>query len=324
MKILITGCAGFIGFHLTKYILDSEEKTIKVYGIDNLSNSQSIDLKKERLKLLQKYSKNFFFDKIDITNKTKLLNSFLKNKYDYVAHLAAEAGVRNSVKNPDVFFDTNLKGFMNILESSKQIKIKHLLYASSSSVYGNNIKFPTKETKLNNKPTSFYAATKICNEVMAYSYSNINKLPSTGLRFFTVYGPYGRPDMAIYRFTRGIINKKYLHLYNSGKDQRDFTNIEDVKKVVLKLLKTPPKGKVPYKIYNLGSSKTTYVKDVVKTIENITNLKSKIIHKPKPKGDVLKTHSDCSLLKKKIAYKPEIMIEEGIENFIKWYKDFYK
>ena len=223
MKILITGCAGFIGYHLSKKLSLNNDK---IFGIDNLNNYYDVDLKKKRLNNLS--SKNFSFSKIDIKDYKNLKKFFKKNRFDIVYHLAAQAGVRYSIFNPETYFENNLKGFFNILECCREFKIKNLIFASTSSVYGKQKKFPLKEKYLTDKPLSFYAATKKCNEIMAYSYSQIYNLKCTALRFFTVFGPFGRPDMALYKFSNSIVKNKNLELYNSGNHTRDFTYIDDV------------------------------------------------------------------------------------------------
>ena len=230
MKILITGCAGFIGYHLCKKLLKNNNI---VFGIDNLNNYYDLKLKKDRLKNLK--NKKFLFYKIDIKNKKKLLKFVKIKKIDVIYHLAAQAGVRYSIFNPETYFDNNLKGFFNILETCRENKIKHLIFASTSSVYGKKEKFPAKETDNTDQPLSFYAASKKCNEIMAYSYSKIYNLKCTGVRFFTVYGPYGRPDMALYKFTKSIINRKKVNLFNKGHHTRDFTYIDDVVHFLVKM-----------------------------------------------------------------------------------------
>ena len=319
MKILVTGCAGFIGFHVVKHLL---KKKIKVYGIDYLSNKKN-SINKFRLNSLRKLKdKNFFYHDLDITNYKKLSKNFNLKKYECIIHLAAEAGVRKSHENPFLFFNTNLKGFMNIIHCSKNINVKHLIFASSSSVYGNNVKFPTKENFVKNEPSSFYGATKICNEVIAYSFSYNYNMPCTGLRFYTVYGPFGRPDMAIYKFTKNIINNKYFDLYNFGNDKRDFTYIEDVINSIDKLINKIPKKEVPFRVINIGSSKTTSVKNLIVKLEQKVKNNAKYKYKNKHLGDVDVTHSNTEKLKKLIKYSPKTGISEGIDKFIKWYKQF--
>ncbi len=319
MKILVTGCAGFIGFHLSKKLLENNYQT---YGIDNLNNYYDVKLKKDRLKILRK-NKKFFFYKINIFNKNNILNNFKKNKYDIVINLAAQAGVRHSIKNPKDYLDSNIIGFFNILEASRLIKTKHLLFASSSSVYGPNKQFPLKENYNTDFPLSFYAASKKTNEIIASSYNQIYKMNITGLRFFTVYGPYGRPDMALFRFTKNIINSKKIEVYNNGNHSRDFTYIDDVVNYVYSLAIKKYKDKKNFNIFNIGSSKPYKLLKFIEIIEKKLNKKARKVFKPKQTGDVEKTFSDSSNIKKIIKLDKITPIERGIENFINWYKDYY-
>lgn len=322
MKILITGCAGFIGFHLAKKLLNNNK--LKVYGIDNLNTYYDVRLKQDRLKILKKNT-NFNFKKVDISNFAKLSKNFKENKYDYVINLAAQAGVRYSITNPDTYFENNISGFYNILEVSKKIKIKHLIFASTSSVYGDQSKWPLKENYNTDKPLSFYAATKKINEVMAYSYSNIYKLPCTGLRFFTVYGPYGRPDMALFKFVKNINSAKRIKLYNYGNHYRDFTYVDDIVESIIRLIKKPSKEKIPYEIFNIGGSKPYHLKKTfLRYIEKILSKKALINNLPMQMGDIFKTHADTKKLQNKINYKPKTNLKNGINNFIIWYKMYFK
>ena len=322
MKILVTGCAGFIGYHLCHKLLTN--KRYHVYGIDNLNTYYDVNLKKNRLKILLKFKNRFYFNKVDITNNKKISKIFLNNKYDYVIHLAAQAGVRHSINYPDVYLKNNINGFFNILECCKRYKIKHLIFASTSSVYGSNKNFPLKETNNTDQPLSFYASTKICNEVMAHSYSYIYKLPCTGLRFFTVYGPFGRPDMVLYKFTKAIHEGKNIDLFNHGNHIRDFTYIDDVVGGIKKLIKKPSKNKIPYEIYNVGSDNPIHLKEFLKIIENNLLRKAKIILQPQQLGDVHKTHAYMNKLNKIIGYRAKVNIKQGIKNFVLWYKEYYK
>ena len=321
MRILVTGCAGFIGYHLCNKLL-SNRKFI-IYGIDNLNNYYDVSLKQNRLKNLLKLSTRFKFYKIDVCNNSLLNKNFLKNKYDCVIHLAAQAGVGYSIKKPDVYLNSNVCGFFNILECCKNNKTKHLLFASTSSVYGSNKNFPLKEKSITDHPLSFYAATKKCNEIMAHSYSNIYQLPCTGLRFFTVYGPLGRPDMVLFKFTKAILENKKINLFNSGNHVRDFTYIDDVVDGIEKLIKKPPRSKIPYEIYNIGSNNPKHLKEFLKILENKLNIKAKIKYQPLQLGDVHKTHASMNKLNNKIKSKIKIDIEKGIEEFVSWYKEFY-
>ena len=318
--ILLTGCAGFIGFHATKKLCG---KNIFVIGVDNLDSYYDVELKKERIKFLKKYYKNKFkFLNLDI-NDFRILKKIKNNKIDYIVHLAAQAGVRHSIKNPDKYFDNNIRGFYNILKIAVDKKVKHYIYASSSSVYGNNNSYPSKEINNTDKPLSFYAASKKCNEVMAYSFSNIYKIPTTGLRFFTVFGPYGRPDMALFKFTKKIINNKSIDLFNNGNHVRDFTYIDDIVNGLYKIITKIPKTDIPYEIINIGSGKPRTLNYFLKMIEKVLSKNSKKKYLEYQKGDVLKTSADISKLKKKINFKTNINFEDGIKNFIKWYKKFY-
>ena len=321
MKILVTGCAGFIGYHLVSKLCKNNK--FNVFGIDNINSYYDPKLKKDRLKILKKYQ-NFTFSKLDMTNFKKLENVFKKNKFHIVINLAAQAGVRYSIENPRSFMETNVYGFFNILELSKIYKIKHLIYASTSSVYGSSNKFPLKEKEETSKPLSFYAATKKSNEVMAYSYSNIFKLPTTGLRFFTVYGPYGRPDMALFKFTDSIAKNKYLELFNNGNHERDFTYIDDIIDGIIGVIGKRPKGKIPFEVFNIGSNKPKHLKDFLRIIEFYLEKKAKVKKRNMQVGDVYKTHADVSKLTKTVGYKPKVGVKEGIEKFIKWYKNYYK
>ncbi len=320
MSILITGSAGFIGYHLAKKIL---KKNIKVFGIDNINNYYDINLKKNRIKDLKK-SKKFFFYKIDLSEYKKLNNLVKRNKIKYIIHLAAQAGVRYSIKKPKTYFKSNMEGFFNILEVSKNNNIKHLIYASTSSVYGNTKKFPLSESDNTDHPLSFYAATKKSNEIMAHSYSYIYKLPCTGVRFFTVYGPFGRPDMALFKFTKNIIENRSVELFNKGKHLRDFTYVDDIVEGVFSLIKKQSKKSIPYEIFNIGNGNPKKLIDYLKYIEKNLNRSSSIKKLPLQIGDIIKTHSDIKKLKKFTGYNPKTNINIGVNKFIEWYKDYYK
>ena len=316
--VLITGCAGFIGYHLTKRLLDN----YKIIGIDNLNDYYDINLKKDRLKNLE--HNNFIFIKSDISNKEKINNLFDNYQIDIVINLAAQAGVRYSIENPDVYINTNIIGFYNILECCKNHNIKQLIYASSSSVYGNN-ELPFKENDKTDNPISIYAATKKTNELLARTYSNLYNIKCTGLRFFTVYGPFGRPDMAYFNFTKKIINKEKIELYNNGESLRDFTYIDDIVEGIIKVLDKPIT-----KIYNIGNS------NPIKLLDFINILKEELIKNnlvedyglniellDKQPGDVDNTYADIKELKSDFNYEPKINIKEGLNKFIKWYKEYY-
>ncbi len=320
MKVLITGSAGFIGFHVSDYLL---KNNITVIGIDNINDYYDVHLKKSRLKILKK-NPNFFFHKFDLINAKKLEDLIKKFRVNYIVHLAAQAGVRYSIENPKTYFKNNLEVFFNILEASKKNNIKHLIFASTSSVYGENNNFPLKETDNTDKPISFYAATKKSNEILAHSYSYIYNLPCTALRFFTVYGPYGRPDMALFKFTKNIIENKKIQLYNNGNHSRDFTYISDIVKGIFLILKKNNNTKNLFNTFNIGNGNSRKLKDYLKTIEKKLNKKAKISNLPLQLGDIKKTHSDISLLNNYSNYMPETNIEEGIGKFIDWYLEYYK
>ena len=347
--ILVTGNAGFIGFHLTKKLL---ELGIPVIGIDNLNNYYDPELKKARLENLIKTSKQFSvpfeFHKVDLENKIRLENIFTgkesiysyfkKNPPKKIVNLAAQAGVRYSLENPDAYIQSNLVGFLNILECAKKFNINHLVYASSSSVYGGNKNFPFSERHSVDHPVSLYAASKKANELMAHTYSHLFNLPTTGLRFFTVYGPWGRPDMALFLFTKAIIEGRSIKVFNNGNMTRDFTYIDDIISSLIKVIKknarsddefnskqpTPHTSWAPYRVFNIGNSKPIKLMNYIKAIENELGLKAKKIMMPMQPGDVESTISDTQVLERWIGFKPNTSIEKGIANFVNWYKEFYK
>jgi len=332
-KILITGAAGFIGFHLSKLLLDNDYEVI---GIDNLNDYYDPNLKKDRLEILGK-NNNFIFHKIDLKDKTEVDKTFETYKPDYVINLAAQAGVRYSLKNPYAYVDSNLIGFMNILEACRNYPVKHLIYASSSSVYGGNKVAPFSTSHNVDHPVSLYAATKKSNELMAHTYSHLYKIPTTGLRFFTVYGPWGRPDMAYFSFTKNIIEGKPIKVFNYGNMERDFTYIDDIVEGVYKLLDVIPKPNpdwdetkddistsfAPYKIYNIGNNQPVQLMKFINILEEKIGKKAEKIYMDMQPGDVLRTYADVSDLEKDIGFKPSTSIEEGLEKFVAWYKDYY-
>lgn len=338
-KILVTGCAGFIGFHVCKKLLLTKSNVI---GIDNLNSYYDLNLKKARLEELEKLSKNlnikFSFIKADIQNHDLIKKIFQDEKITHIIHLAAQAGVRYSITNPHEYIDSNLKGFLNILEASKLNKIDHLIFASSSSVYGGNKKYPYEENDDVSHPVSLYAATKKSNELMAHTYSHLYQIPCTGLRLFTVYGPWGRPDMAPMLFAKAIISGKPIKLFNKGDMERDFTYIDDVVEAILKILEKPPSKDfkydyfnqnastswAPYKIFNIGNKNPINIADFVKILECEIDKVALKEYVKMPPGDVKKTFANTKLLEEWIGYSPKTPIKEGIQSFIKWYKDFYK
>ena len=330
MKILITGAAGFIGFHLVKKLINTD---LDVYGLDNLNNYYDVNLKFDRLNELgikksdaKKYNniashKNFKFINLDIEDNKKLDKLFFNYSFDVVCHLAAQAGVRYSLDNPDVYLSSNVLGFFNILNCCKKFKIKHLIYASSSSVYGANTNVPFSESDFVDNPISLYAATKKSNELLAHTYSHLYKIPTTGLRFFTVYGPWGRPDMAYYSFTRDIITEKEIDVYNYGKIRRDFTYIDDIISGISKIIfKNNNKG---YKIYNIGNNKTVKLLDFINILQEKLHKKVKMNMLPIQDGDVLETWANIDKIKKDYGFSPKTDIKEGLNNFIDWYKNYH-
>lgn len=333
MKVLITGAAGFIGYHVSKKLL---EQGHEVVGIDNINDYYDVNLKYARLKeiginnedatnfkkpVISK-SHNFKFIRVNLEDKTALPHIFNEEKFDVVCNLAAQAGVRYSLENPMAYIDSNIVGFANLLECCKDNNIKHLVYASSSSVYGLNKKIPFETTDLVDTPISLYAASKKANELMAHTYSHLYKIPTTGLRFFTVYGPWGRPDMAMFLFTEAIINNKPIKVYNYGNMQRDFTYIDDIVGGVVKIIEKPIENRL-YKIYNIGNNNSVKLNDFINEIE--TNLGTKAIRQMLPiqPGDVEKTWANIDDLIKDYNYTPNTSVQKGIKEFIYWYKRYY-
>ena len=333
MKIFVTGSSGFIGFHLSKKLL---EKGHNVHGFDSMNHYYDVKIKKARLKILSEYKK-FSFTKSKLENKKILSRSILNFKPKVIVHLAAQAGVRYSIEKPRVYLDSNITGTYNIIELAKNVNIKHLLIASSSSVYGANKKLPFKETDKTETQLSIYAATKKSTESIAHSYSNIWKIPITMLRFFTVYGPWGRPDMALFKFTKGIINKKKIDIYNNGKMYRDFTYIDDIVNGINALISKAPNlkqlGKIrndslslvaPFRILNIGNTKKVYLLDFINALEKELGRKAIRNYMPMQKGDVKMTVSDTTLLKKLTGYNPKTDYKVGIKKFLKWYLLYFK
>ena len=320
MKILITGCAGFIGFSVAKALL---KDGFQIIGVDNINSYYDIKLKRGRLKELKKF-RHFIFKKIDISKAIDIKKLFKKYRFGTVINLAAQAGVRYSLKYPDTYIRSNILGFFNILQESKNFKVKHLIYASSSSVYGKNTKYPFSEKHFTDEPIQIYAATKKSNELMAESYSNLYKLKCTGLRFFTVYGPWGRPDMAIFKFVENIKKNKIINVHNRGNHYRDFTYIDDIVNGIRSTIKTGIKRHDLHKIYNLGNNKAIKIDKVIKIIEKILNIKAKIKLLKFQKGEVFKTWANINKAKKELNYKTTVSIERGIQNFIEWYNNFYR
>ena len=324
-NILITGSLGFVGFHLSKKLLSLGHKVI---GIDNINSYYDKNLKILRKKEILKFSKksNFLFYKLDISNKSKLTQVFKENKFNVVIHLAAQAGVRYSIKNPDTYVSANLTGFFNILECCRLKNVKHLIFASSSSIYGSNKKIPFKIDDKTDKPISLYAATKKSNELMAYSYSHLYGIPITGLRFFTVYGTFGRPDMAYFSFTRDIFLGKKIRVFNNGKMKRDFTHVDDIVEGINEIIYQIPKIKkndIPYRVLNFGSNKPINLEYLIKLIEKSLKMRAKKIYLPMQPGDVATTFADMKETNKIIKTRFNTRIEDGISQFVDWYLNYY-
>ncbi len=331
-KIFVTGSSGFIGFHVTKRYLD---KGFKVHGLDSMNNYYDIKLKKSRLKILKKY-KNFKFIKGSLEKKKIIDNCIKRFKPSIIIHLAAQAGVRYSIKNPKVYLNSNIIGTFHIIEAAKKFKVKHLILGSSSSVYGANKKFPFKEVDKTDNQISFYAATKKSTESLAHSYSSLWNIPITVLRFFTVYGPWGRPDMAYFKFTKNILNGKKIDIYNKGKMYRDYTYVDDIVDGIYKLTNKIPKLNdskkykddnlshvAPFRILNIGNTKKIFLLDFINTLEKKLGIKAVKKFMPMQKGDVYSTLSDTKLLKRITGYNPKTNYKDGIKKFLNWYLDYY-
>ncbi|KPH95203.1 protein CapI [Pseudoalteromonas porphyrae] len=334
MKYLVTGAAGFIGAATCQKLLAANHTVV---GIDNLNDYYDVNLKLARLAQFEN-DFEFTFVKMDIADRTSMTELFKHEKFDRVIHLAAQAGVRYSIENPDAYADSNLVGHLNVLEGCRHNKVQHLVYASSSSVYGLNEKTPFETTDSVDHPVSFYAATKKANELMAHSYSHLYNLPTTGLRFFTVYGPWGRPDMAPYIFTKKILNGETIDINNNGDMWRDFTYIDDIVEGVIRASDVVPKADVnwkvesgspssssaPYKVYNIGHGSPINLMDFITSIESELGIEAKKNFREMQAGDVYKTFADTQDLYSATGYKPCVGVELGVKNLIDWYKDFYK
>lgn len=334
MKFLVTGSAGFIGFHVSERLLAAGHQVI---GIDNLNDYYDVNLKQARLDLLAPHS-SFRFDKIDLADRNAMAELFAKEKFDRVIHLAAQAGVRYSIDNPHAYADSNLVGHLNVLEGCRHNKVGHLLYASSSSVYGLNRKLPFSTDDTVDHPISLYAATKKANELMSHTYSHLYGLPTTGLRFFTVYGPWGRPDMALFKFTRAIVEGKSIDVYNHGQMRRDFTYIDDIAEAIVRLQDvipqadatwtveegTPATSSAPYRVYNIGNSNPVTLMDYITALENSLGKVAQKNMMPMQPGDVLETSADTKALYDVIGFKPQTSVQDGVQRFVDWYKAFYK
>jgi len=349
MKVLVTGTAGFIGFHLAKRLL---ERGAEVIGIDNINDYYDVNLKYARLentgiektkigynkKIYSKIFENYTFIKLNLEDKENIQILFEKEKFDKACNLAAQAGVRYSLVNPHAYINSNMVGFINVLEGCRHNKVKHLVYASSSSVYGLNETMPFSTHHNVDHPVSLYAASKKSNELMAHAYSHLYNIPATGLRFFTVYGPWGRPDMALFLFTRAIINNQPIDVFNNGEMSRDFTYIDDIVEGIIRVIDHPPAGNkiwlgnkpdpssspAPYKIYNIGHNNPVKLLDFIEAIEEAIGKKAIKNYMPIQPGDVMKTWADVDDLINDLGYKPNTPIQKGVHEFIKWYKEFYK
>ena len=334
MKVLVTGAAGFIGYHLSEALLARGDQVI---GLDNLNGYYDVNLKLARLDRLTQQS-GFEFIQADLADRAVIEQVFLDHNFDRVVNLAAQAGVRYSIENPRAYIDSNIVGFLNILEGCRHGKVAHLSYASSSSVYGANTKQPFSEHDNIDHPVSLYAASKKSNELMAHTYSSLYQLPTTGLRFFTVYGPWGRPDMALFLFTKGILEGTPINIFNNGDMIRDFTYIDDIVEGVVRATDKipqpdpawsgddpdPASSYAPYRVYNIGNSAPVRLMDFVEAIEKSVGKKSLKNMMPIQPGDVPSTCADVSALEKAVGFKPRTSVDEGINRFVGWYRDYYK
>jgi len=332
-KTLVTGAAGFIGFHLSRRLLEMGDR---VLGIDNLNDYYDVTLKKERLNILKEAGK-FHFRLIDLANRDAMDKLFLNNSFDIVVNLAAQAGVRYSIENPRAYIDSNLVGFANILEGCRNAGVSHLVFASSSSVYGANTEMPFSVHQNVDHPVSLYGATKKANELMAHSYANLYDLPCTGLRFFTVYGPWGRPDMALFLFTKAILKGKTIDVFNHGKMRRDFTYIDDIIEGIIRVMERVPRKNpdwsgdapdpgssfAPYNLYNIGNNNPVDLMLFIETLEQCLGKEAKKNFLPIQPGDVPATFADVDDLMEDVGFRPDTPIEEGIKRFVEWYRNYY-
>ena len=334
MRILVTGAAGFIGFHLAKRLL---ERGDSVVGVDNLNAYYDVSLKKARLEKLRALT-GFEFTHADIADRAAMERVFASGRFDAIASLAAQAGVRHSIENPYVYVEANVMGFMNILEGARHHGAGHLVYASTSSIYGLNTSLPLQERQNTDHPVSLYAATKKANEAMAHSYAHLFGVPCTGLRFFTVYGPWGRPDMALFKFTRGILADEPIPVFNGGRMVRDFTYIDDIVEGVVRVIDrrasadpdwdsnapNASTSSAPWRIYNIGNHQRVELMTYIRAIETVLGKKARLDLLPMQPGDVLATEADTSALQAATGFKPATPVEEGVKRFIAWYREYYK
>ncbi len=326
--ILITGTAGFIGFHTAKYFL---KKNYNIIGVDNYDKYYDVKLKKSRTELLIKnFKKKFIFKKFDLNNTKEFEQLFKNYRFTCIIHLAANPGIRFSILKPKKVFKNNISLFFNLLTLAEKYKIKNIIYASTSSVYGNLSKEIFKEKDINNTPLQLYSASKLTNELIAYVFSAVYKINIIGLRFFTVYGPWGRPDMSYFKFVDSILKYKHIDFYNYGKHQRDFTYIDDIVDGIYKSYNSIPKifkknikNEIPHRVFNLGNTKSISLKEMITEIEKLLGKKAKIKFLPKQKGDMIKTKSDITNAKRILLYKPKVNFKVGIKKFINWYRDYY-
>lgn len=334
MKFLVTGAAGFIGYHVSGRLLADGHQVV---GIDNLSDYYDVSLKQARLDDLQGYDA-FRFHKLDLADRQGIASLFAHQRFERVIHLGAQAGVRYSLENPLAYGDANLIGHLNILEGCRHNQVQHLLYASSSSVYGLNRKLPFSTDDTVDHPVSLYAATKKANELMAHTYAHLYQLPTTGLRFFTVYGPWGRPDMALFKFTRAMLNGERIDVYNGGEMLRDFTYIDDIVEAIVRLQAvipapdagwtvetgSPAASSAPYRVYNIGNSQPVKLMDYIEALEDALGIQAEKNLLPMQPGDVLETSADTQALYRAIGFKPQTPVAEGVKHFVKWYRDYYQ
>lgn len=326
-RILVTGAAGFVGFHTASYLLHRGDQVV---GIDNMNDYYEVSLKEARRNLLLE-EPGFHFQRLDIESKKDVESLFEEHSFDRVIHLAAQAGVRYSITNPEVYVRSNLLGFMNVLECSRNAKVRHFTFASSSSVYGANKEIPFSTDQKTDRQVSLYGATKKSNELLAYSYAHLYGLPCTGLRFFTVYGPWGRPDMAVFSFTRAILADRPIDVYNFGKMRRDFTYIDDIVEGVIRVNDKEPGpeqpdgefGEVPFRVYNIGNHDPVELEVLITTLEKHLGKKAIRNLKEMQPGDVLETYADVSDLQKFFGFRPSTSLDLGIGHFVRWYEDFY-
>ncbi|EPK6503018.1 NAD-dependent epimerase [Klebsiella aerogenes] len=333
MKFLVTGAAGFIGFHVSQRLLAAGHTVV---GVDNMNDYYDVNLKQARLDLLD--FPLFSFVRLDIADRIGMEKLFADEKFDRVIHLAAQAGVRYSLENPHAYAEANLTGFLNILEGCRHTKVQHLVYASSSSVYGLNRKMPFSTDDSVDHPVSLYAATKKANELMAHTYAHLYGLPTTGLRFFTVYGPWGRPDMALFKFTKAMLQGQSIDVYNYGKMKRDFTYIDDIVEAVVRVQDvipqpdpswtvetgTPATSSAPYRVYNIGNSSPVELMDYITALEEAMGMEAKKNMMPMQPGDVLETSAETQPLYDLVGFRPQTSVKQGVKNFVEWYKTYYK